>query len=93
MIDFLQLEIHLKALDNTKLPEYHGSMIRGVLGRSIRKVSCTSMNTECTDCAKNNDCPYTKIFYGINSDSDSILSKVNTIPNPFVIFPLMNGVT
>lgn len=89
----MQLEVHMKALENTVLPEYHGSMLRGAIGGSIKRMSCISKDTECIRCVKSHDCPYTKIFYGINKDMNSILKKVDTTPNPFVIEPLMNGTT
>lgn len=70
-----KFKISLKALRDCELPNYHGSMLRGVMGRTIMEVSCTKENEKCEICDENDVCPYTKIFYGINSNRDTILGK------------------
>ena len=77
----------MKIQEEYTVPYFQGSAIRGVLGRNLRKISCImNDNIECIDCKYNNSCSYTNAFYGINNDKDTILSNVDKIPNPYVIY-------
>lgn len=90
-LKYATLRVDLEAQENVKLPSFHGSMIRGVLGHTIKEVSCINKNRlDCIKCNASLNCPYTKIFYGVNCNPESMLTKVNKIPNPFIIYPLNN---
>ena len=89
---FIVLEVSLKCLEKATLNSYHGSMIRGVIGQTLRKVSCTKgKSTDCGQCSSFKSCPYANVFYSIDKSSEDMLTKVTTIPNPFVVYPLMKG--
>ena len=88
-----KFKVSLKASKDCELPNYHGSMIRGVIGKTIREVSCTKENEICEQCEEKVICPYTKIFYGINIDKETMLKGIDNVPNSFIIEPLMNGIT
>ena len=91
--EYLPLEVLLKTNEKSKLPNYKGSMLRGVLGQTLKKVSCVSKRSQCIECKNNYSCPYTAVFFSIDKNDNDMLSKVETIPNPFVILSPMDQKT
>lgn len=88
---YKKMEVCLRALEPANLPAYKGSMLRGVIGQTLRRVSCISKDTECTKCSHSNVCPYANVFYCVDKNDDDMLTTVDTLPNPFIIYPLDNG--
>jgi hypothetical protein len=77
-----RLDIRLVAVGSGVLPGYHGSMLRGVLGRGIRSAACIQgQSTDCATCENAFQCPYVHLFSHIAPDLP------NTPPNPFVLHP------
>ncbi|GAU79963.1 CRISPR system precrRNA processing endoribonuclease RAMP protein Cas6 [Fusibacter sp. 3D3] len=87
-------EFEYTALQDTQLNDYHGSMLRGLLGNQLRALFCNVESSQiCETCSFNKTCLYVKLFYGINNQlqSDQKLSSYK-LPNPFVIKPVMQNV-
>lgn len=51
-------------LSDARLPEYKGSTIRGVFGRSLKKVVCALRRQSCEGCILNATCAYSFLFEG-----------------------------
>ncbi|ADU65766.1 hypothetical protein Selin_1031 [Desulfurispirillum indicum S5] len=52
----------LKAKQNSILPQYKFSTLRGALGHGLRRVICIKRRAQCQDCSLLQHCPYTTIF-------------------------------
>lgn len=72
--------------DNVHLPEYAGSMIRGVFGRALRRLACMTRQSDCKSCPLYRTCVYTSIFETPAPEAHE-LQKFSQIPNPYVIEP------
>ena len=68
------------------LPEYAGSMLRGVFGQALRRIACMTREPHCPACPLHATCPYTLIFETPPPASHS-LRRVNAVPNPYAIEP------
>ncbi len=66
------------------LPEYAGSMLRGVYGNSLRKISCMTGQKKCDNCPIITTCPYPELFEPVG-DMTHIGRNVKSIPAPYVI--------
>lgn len=69
-----------------QLPDYAGSLLRGVFGASLRRVSCMTGASECEGCPLRSTCPYPAIFE-TPAPSGHSLQKFSHVPNPYVIEP------
>ena len=61
--------------DDTILPHYKGSTLRGVFGRALKRVVCVLRRQECIDCLLKERCLYALSFETAN------------VPPPFVLEP------
>ena len=69
-----------------RLPEYAGSMIRGVFGRALRRLACMTREKDCKACPLYRSCAYTSIFE-TPAPVTHELQKFSQIPNPYIIEP------
>lgn len=92
-LSYTKYKIRFVALEFAHLNEYHGSMIRGAMGRNLHKMFCYSdQATKCDNCNNHNSCLYVNLFYGIRPlQKNGKLSDMSKVPNPYVIKPLSQG--
>lgn len=89
---YVKLKVRLKALEDSKLPSYLGSTLRGTIGHTLKKVSCINPGTDCKNCDRHNSCVYSNVFVCVDtSNSGDMLNSINTAPNPFVIYSQRNN--
>ena len=75
--------------EGLQLPLHRGSAIRGVLGRALRRLSCTMPGKECNDCSVQANCPYAYLFETIPAPKSSMMKGYGQVPRPYVIeYPL-----
>ncbi len=70
--------------DDFTLPDYAGSMLRGVYGNSLRRISCMTGQKKCDNCSIITTCPYPELFDPVG-DMTHIGRNVKSIPAPYVI--------
>lgn len=67
------------------LPEYAGSVLRGLFGRALRQVACITRAPTCEGCPLLRSCPYPAIF---DTPPPADARRVYTqVPHPYVIEP------
>lgn len=83
-----KLELTYKTLDNIKLPLFSGSTFRGVFGHSLKKLSCISLDDNCSNCPLSLECIYTNIFESrYTKNNYKSIRGLNNPPTPFIIRP------
>lgn len=86
MFPLVKLRLTFRALQDMNFSAYAGSTLRGIFGKSLRRVSCLAQKTDCKGCAAVSSCPYAEIF------ENGILSNGGEeVPNPYVIEPFDIG--
>lgn len=69
-----------------RLDFYSGSLLRGVFGHALRKVSCMTQLKVCAECPLYRTCPYTTVFE-MPPPLQHNLQNFSQIPNPYLIEP------
>lgn len=69
------------------LPTYKGSVLRGGFGHVFRKVACLGAGRGFGECLLKERCPYHYIFETSPPAGSTLLAKMPTAPQPFVIEP------
>lgn len=87
-LSFLKLRFCLSFNEKAYLPEYHGSMLRGFFGHSLKRMVCKVNDIECKDCFLKEDCIYPYIFETIQSNNYNIMKNANNLPHPYIFEPL-----
>ena len=87
MFPLIKIRLTFKALQDIDFPYYAGSSLRGVFGKSLRRVSCLITKAKCTECAVIKTCPYASVF----ENGYTTLGKGEEVPNPYVIEPMPLG--
>lgn len=64
---------------------YRGSAWRGVLGHSLKQLSCVTRERECRTCLLYNSCIYPYIFETPPPEGSEKLSKYTAAPHPFLL--------
>lgn len=67
--------------------DFPGSAWRGALGHSLRRLACTTGETECRRCAEYQRCHYTAIFESPLPQGAGKMTKYASVPNPYVLEP------
>ncbi len=67
------------------LPEYSGSLLRGIFGHALRALSCLTKAENCTDCTLTQVCPYAEVFETASTGLG--LSKAKNPPQGYIIEP------
>ena len=87
MVTLVKLRLTFKALQDMNFPIFAGSSLRGIFGKSLRRVSCLAKKESCEGCAVRQTCPYASLF----ENGQQTGGKNNEIPNPYVIEPMELG--
>ncbi len=87
MFPLLKIRLTFRAKEDIKFPYYAGSSLRGLFGKSLRKVSCLSPKLNCQECGMAPNCPYASVF------ENGYISQhtPDRIPNPYIIEPMPQG--
>ena len=83
----VKLRLTFRALQDMNFPVYSGSALRGIFGKSLRRVSCLAKKDTCADCAAAMTCPYAAIF----ENGYTAVAKGEEMTNPYVIEPMAIG--
>jgi hypothetical protein len=70
-----------------RLDYYSGSLLRGVFGHALRKVSCMTKLKDCAGCPLYRTCPYPAVFEMPPPEAGHRLQNFSQIPSPYVIEP------
>ena len=84
MVTLIKLRLTFRALQDMNFPIFAGSALRGIFGKSLRRVSCLAKQESCDGCAVRQTCPYAFLF----ENGQQTSGKNNEIPNPYVIEPM-----
>ncbi|MEO5365637.1 MAG: CRISPR system precrRNA processing endoribonuclease RAMP protein Cas6 [Magnetococcus sp. WYHC-3] len=69
------------------LPDYAGSVLRGLFGAALRRVSCLTAAPECDGCGVLAGCPYGQLFCPPPPLPGHEVQDFSAIPNPYIIEP------
>lgn len=83
----IKLRLTFRALQDMNFPVYAGSALRGIFGKSLRRVSCLARKEDCAGCAALSTCPYAAVF----ENGYVAVSKGEEMTNPYVIEPMPMG--
>lgn len=85
-LEYIKLSFILVALEDSRLPPFLGSTLRGGMGTAMKGKFCKhDFITQCADCTDKQNCKYNNLFlYSNGSDG---LKGSDTKPNPFAIKP------
>lgn len=62
-LPFTELRARYRVVSPFRLPHHSGSLLRGVLGRALRRTGCTHATSPCPDaCAEPAVCAYSRLF-------------------------------
>jgi hypothetical protein len=67
------------------LPDWSGSLLRGVFGRALHRLSCMMRQTECPGCPLFKTCPYPAIF--APPPLEHAIQRFSQPPVPYLIEP------
>ncbi len=74
--------------DNTRLPPFLGSTLRGALGGALRSIACVrERGTNCLTCALCEGCAYAYLFETPVPSAANRLRRLQHLPHPFIIEP------
>lgn len=79
---FIKLRLTFRALQDMNFPLYAGSTLRGIFGKSLRRVSCLARRADCAGCGVTATCPYAVVF-----ENGHLSNGGDEVPNPYVIEP------
>ena len=68
-IKFTRYRFTLEMEQEVKLPQYHGSMLRGAFGNSLKNTVCIKKRGNCEECLLNTKCAYKYIFENKNGQN------------------------
>lgn len=68
------------------LPDYAGSMLRGVFGAALRRASCMTGLPRCAPCPLYRTCPYPALFETPPRETP-LRQQFSQVPNPYIIEP------
>lgn len=71
---------HATVTRTIELPEYAGSTLRGAFGHHLKRISCMTRQTDCTNCPLWKTCPYPAIFSPPAEHTDT-----NSLPPSYII--------
>lgn len=69
---YLFVEIQCKMLEKGIFPRYKGSMLRGILGISLRNAVCMTKKTDCSQCLILRNCIFTKLFTASSQENNNV---------------------
>lgn len=72
------------------LPDYAGSLLRGVFGAALRRTACMTGLPDCKACPLWRTCPYPAIFETPPRQTQ-LVQRFSQVPNPYVVEPPAPG--
>ncbi len=84
-------EIHLRAVDDARLPAFSGSTLRGAFGFALKRAVCVMDHRDCSKCLLADRCIYPFVFETAPPAGSKLESQQNA-PHPFTLEPPV-GVT
>ncbi len=84
-MNYSKFEINAEFNQDTVLPHFKGSMLRGALGHSLKAAICAVRVKECDSCILRPTCLYARIFE-VKPDQEKRTGQVN-FPHPYVLEP------
>lgn len=69
-----------------RLPEYEGSLLRGVFGAALRRTVCMTNLSDCKSCPLYRSCAYPEIFETPPRPT-TFNQRFTEVPNPYVMEP------
>lgn len=87
-MEYTELKIQFRALENILMPPFKGSAFRGVFGMTLRNSVCVTGAKTCEGCRFTSKCSYFNIFEteGKNLQITYIRGVIKT-PHPFILIP------
>jgi hypothetical protein len=73
-----------------RLPDYAGSLLRGVFGAALRRSACMTGLPDCRSCSLWRTCPYPALFETPPRQTQ-LAQRFSQVPNPYVIEPPAAG--
>lgn len=86
---YLSTEFIFTMQSEGHFPLYKGSMLRGVLGNSLRHAVCMMQGRNCSDCILKQTCIFPKLFTFVSAPENSRAAPM--LPPPFCIEPQLNN--
>lgn len=82
-------------IEDTRLPLFKGSTLRGAFGHSLKKISCALCQKNCQDCFLTATCCYSLVFESGNlyRNGTRYQNRPDSKPHPFVLDPPDEGRT
>lgn len=89
-LNFARFIFTMQAVQDTKLPYYKGSTLRGALGHAFKKLACLTRRGHCRECMFLPRCAYAYVF---ETPAVTVEEDFNHhfIPHPFIIEPPLDG--
>lgn len=87
---YLSTEFVFKMQSEGHFPLYKGSMLRGVLGNSLRHAVCMMQGRNCPDCMLERTCIFPRLFTFASAPENSRTAPM--LPPPFCIEPPQNDI-
>ncbi len=89
-IPYRRLRFRLEALNGARLPQYHGSLLRGAFGHALRRTVCAFGPAQpCDSCTLRRACVHTRLFETMIEDTPPpFLRGLTTSPRPYIFEPL-----
>lgn len=84
---YLPLSIQFTATGPLDLPEFKGGVVRGGFGLALRRVCCPFPDRKCQDCLLRLRCVWSYVFNTPRPENAPVLSRIETVPQPFVLEP------
>ncbi|HXG59809.1 MAG TPA: CRISPR system precrRNA processing endoribonuclease RAMP protein Cas6 [Planctomycetota bacterium] len=84
-IEVLPLRIVFRLEGDFRIPEFPGSMIRGVLGRALKELVCVAEHRDCLRCVLRAGCAYPCVLEPVRPQGIGVLEGERTIPPPYVL--------
>jgi hypothetical protein len=81
---YIHLQIDLRCESSGRMPKHKTSMIRGIVGRILKKHVCHDFKLACRECERNNACVYSALF----ESPEHLVKKLNiggTVPHPYIL--------
>lgn len=84
---FIRYRFVLAAMQETRLPAYLGSTLRGGLAMAFKRMHCTHNLRPCDGCLTQRQCLYTTVFETPSATGEQAIKRLRDIPHPLVIDP------
>ncbi len=86
-LEFSKVSIDLKALQDSDLPKFSGSYLRGAFGHSLKSAFCVMNHRNCSICLVKESCGYFQVFESLDDSKKN--SGYLYKPHPYIIHPTL----